>query len=150
MTGLRLVGLLWLAAAPAAAAAAPSCSALGIGAAPAPLPAAWVPDFNRTFGLALPPAVALRAGRVRCEEGTVLACNVGANLPCGLADTRTRLPGADAWCARHPGSAVIPAFVTGHATIYDWGCRGARASAATRIRTVDRAGYIADFWRPLR
>jgi hypothetical protein len=39
---------------------------------------------------------------------------------------------------------------TGHATIYDWTCKGRRAVAGKPIVTVDPRGYIAGNWKKIR
>lgn len=128
--------------------AAASCPA-GIGASPSPLPAALVPAFQRAFGLDAPASVAQRWGVVRCESGTLLACSIGANLVCGPADPRRSIPAANAWCANNPGAAVVPAVVTGHATLYSWTCRGGAAVPAAQVAHADRAGYLRENWRAL-
>jgi hypothetical protein len=93
---------------------------------------------------------ARNAAFVRCDDGTLLACYVGANLDCFKANTRRTLPGATAWCRDHPGSASIPMFATGHATVYAWSCTGPRAVAGRRIVEVDAKGYIARNWKVVR
>lgn len=83
---------------------------------------------------------------VRCEDATLMACTIGANLICGKADTSRRSPGATAWCHDHPGDKIVPLSATGHATIYTWTCVGDRAVAGKPLVTVDRHGYIAGNW----
>jgi hypothetical protein len=39
---------------------------------------------------------------------------------------------------------------TGHATIYEWSCKGARAVPGKALVTVDPQGYIADNWKDVR
>ena len=93
------------------------------------------------------PEDAARTAVVRCDGGVVLACVAGANLPCGKADTRRRLPEADAWRASNGNPDVLPANVTGHATVWRWQCRGGRAVVTGRVARVDRRGYVADYWK---
>lgn len=125
--------------------AADACQ--GIGPKPEPLPPSLVGAFLRAFGLRAPE---LAQGAVaRCAGGKLLACTPGANLPCGHADTRQDLPPADARCAQHQDAGFIPAYVTGHATIYAWRCAGPRAVIAGQVAHTDAQGCVAEYWRPL-
>lgn len=124
------------------------CRKLGTSDRLRPLPSSLTGAACELFGLAaMPPQQIRRTTLWRCMEGHVLLCNLGANLPCGKADTRHQLPAADAWCAGHPDSAFIPRYVTGHATIYRWRCAGGRAATVGRGRRIDRRGFIARFWK---
>jgi hypothetical protein len=87
---------------------------------------------------------------VRCVGPKLMGCYVGANLNCDMADTRRSLPGATAWCRDNPGSSGIPMAATGHATIYDWSCKGRQAVAGKAVMTVDSQGYVANNWKELR
>ena len=95
-------------------------------------------------------AMARNASYVRCDGATLMGCVVGANLDCFKADTRRVLPGATAWCRDNPNAESIPMAATGHATIYDWSCRGGRAIAGKLLVNVDRQGFIADNWKEIR
>lgn len=119
----------------------------GIGPAPQPLPPSLLAAFVRAFHLPTPQAA--RGAMVRCAGGTLLGCGIGANLPCGLADTRRRIPAAEAWCADHADARFIPAYVTGHATLYAWRCKSERAVAFRQVAHADASGYVAEYWRPL-
>jgi hypothetical protein len=88
-------------------------------------------------------------GFVRCAGATLMGCYVGANLVCDKADTRLVLPGATTWCRKNPGSPNIPMSATGHATIYDWSCKGQNAVAGKIIAPVDPDGYLAANWKPI-
>lgn len=154
MTRRRTVtaALLLLAAAPPQAAAASSpveyCRAVGNDDTLRPVPGSLVPAVARLFQLhAMPAAELRRTSYFRCARHRVWVCVVGANLHCGKADTRRTLPGADAWCAEHPGSDFIPASATGHDTIYRWRCDGPRAAADGPALTLDPNGFIAEFWK---
>jgi hypothetical protein len=114
-------------------------------ARPAKVPGDLAAAVARTFHVQV--AAIDAAAFVRCVGKTLMACYVGANLVCDKADTRRKLPGATAWCRAHPGSKSIPLSATGHATIYDWTCKGNRAVAGRAVVTVDRQGYIADNWK---
>jgi hypothetical protein len=117
---------------------------------PRPIPDALVPASVRLFGLeAMPEEQVRRSTLYRCAEGRVLVCNLGANLPCGKANTSRDLPAANAWCAENAGSDFIPIYVTGHDTIYRWRCDGTKAATAGEPLQVDRRGFIARFWKPV-
>lgn len=84
----------------------------------------------------------------RCMDGEVWVCVVGANLPCGEKGDHSRTPtqAVSAFCRANPGAQVIPAFITGRATLFEWTCDGDEAAAGRQIFTTDSAGYIAEFW----
>ena len=113
--------------------------------APAKVPPDLLPAVAKTFQI--DPAAARDAAFVRCVGGQLMGCYVGANLDCDKADTRRVLPGATAWCRQNPGAANIPMAATGHATIYQWSCKGRHAVAGKTMVTVDPRGYIADNWK---
>jgi hypothetical protein len=147
-----LAGLLLFAAAPASHAASPAahCQRVGTDDTTRPIPAALVPEAVRLFGLAKAPADWVRQSTLyRCARHRVLLCNLGANLACGKADTRRQLPAADRWCAAHRGSAFIPMAVTGHDTVFDWRCAGAKAAIAKQVYRVDGQGFVAAMWKPV-
>lgn len=113
------------------------------------VPPALVPAFQRAFGLHAPPQYVERSGFVRCAHGVLLGCGTGANLPCGPADTRRDIPGADTWCRENADPEIIPAYVTGHASIYAWHCQGGHAVPVRRIAELDDRGFVARYWKPL-
>ena len=100
------------------------------------------------FGLRLPPELGERAVIWRCDEGKVLGCFFGANVPCGQMDQRTELPDVAQWCEDHPGAGV-PQAVSGHDTIWRWSCDGSRAVRGQAAWVLDRRGFVAGLWRPL-
>ena len=115
---------------------------------PAKVPPDLVDAVAKTF--AIDSALVANGAFVRCVGTKLMACSVGANLVCGKADKRRTLPGAAAWCRDNPGSNVVPMSATGHATIYDWSCKGARPVAGKTVVNVDRQGYIAENWKDVR
>lgn len=118
--------------------------------APQEIPESLIPDAVRLFGLEKIPAGQVRVLTLyRCAEGRVLICSLGANLPCGKANTSRDLPAADAWCAENPGSEVIPMYITGHDTIYRWHCDGTKAATSGEPLAVDRRGFISRYWKPI-
>jgi len=93
------------------------------------------------------PAEVAANGLIRCADGHLLACLVGANLNCGKADMRTSSPDASDWCRDHPNSDFVPAVVTGHEAIYTWRCDGKHAVIDRQLRHVDPQGFVAENWR---
>ena len=92
---------------------------------------------------------ALATTYYRCAGGAVLLCNVGANLPCGKANTAKTLPAATQWCDTHPNSDFIPMVVTGHDTLYSWRCIGRAAHAGAMVGKLDARGFFAEYWKKL-
>jgi hypothetical protein len=113
-----------------------------------PIPGSLIPAAVRLFDLGAMPAAQIQGSTYfRCMSGRLLLCNVGANLPCGKADTSRRPPGTAAWCAAHPQSDFIPMAVTGHATIWRWRCEGGKPATVGPPEAVDRRGFIARYWK---
>jgi hypothetical protein len=125
------------------------CARVGTDDTLRPIPAALVPAVNAAFHTATPVDVATRMTLFRCAHRRVLVCGVGANLPCDKADTSRVSAGGARWCAEDPDAPFIPAYATGHATIFDWRCRDGAPVIAKRRFKVDRRGFIAEFWRRL-
>ena len=76
---------------------------------PRGIPQSLVPEAVRLFGLEEMPAEQVRRSTLyRCAEGRVLVCNLGANLPCGKANTSRDLPAADRMVRREPGVGFHP------------------------------------------
>ncbi len=124
------------------------CRRLGTSDRLQQLPPSLVAKATALFGLsAMPEEQIRRSTFFRCAGGYVLLCNVGANLPCGKANTSRHLAAADRWCAAHPGSDFIPMYMTGHDTVYRWRCTADRATTVGRPWRVDRRGFIARFWK---
>jgi hypothetical protein len=124
------------------------CQQIGTDDALRAIPASLVPDAVRLFQLdAMPAKQVQQSTYFRCANHHVLVCNTGANLPCGKADTRRDLPGADGWCARHAGSDFISMYVIGHATIYRWRCDGPKAAINGTASDMDERGFIAQDWK---
>lgn len=113
------------------------------------IPPGLVPQVNALFHAQMPAEAALASSVFRCDRGRVLVCITGANLPCGKANTAAPNPGAAEWCAQHPGSPDIPAYATGHDTVYEWRCHEATAEIVRQVQSVDRRGFIAEYWKPV-
>jgi hypothetical protein len=91
-----------------------------------------------------------KAAYYRCADGAVKVCFVGANMPCGKANTRKNLPAVARWCETHPDTESIPLYVTGHDSLYSWHCRGARASTGTSVGALDARGFFEEYWKTTR
>jgi hypothetical protein len=84
----------------------------------------------------------------RCMEGAVMACTVGANLPCQTEADTSKAPSQamTEFCQANQDSSFIPAAITGRATVYTWRCSTGRAVAGTQVNAVDQRGFIANIW----
>jgi hypothetical protein len=111
-------------------------------------PRSLAPAIHRLFNIG--GAYALQTTYYRCAGGDVLLCAVGANLPCGKADTSTAIPAATQWCEMHESSNFIPMVVTGHDTLYSWRCVGRTAEAGDPIAKVDSRGFFVNNWKKLK
>lgn len=145
-----------LAAWSAEAAAAPAdmraaCARSGNDDRMRPIDASLVAAARKMFGLSAdaPAGWIAKSTVARCMGGRVWLCNYGANIPCGKADTRRVNPGAVAFCKEHPGSGIAPMSATGHATIYSFTCRGAKARVERKFGSVDKRGFVAGSWKRL-
>jgi hypothetical protein len=126
------------------------CAGLGTSNTLLPVPEALAGEVNAVFGTAMPAAMVAATTVYRCAGGQVMVCTVGANLPCGPADA-SRVPNAGeiAWCKDNRDADFIPAYATGHDTIFAWRCRGGAPGIAKQILDVDAEGFIKQFWKPL-
>ena len=93
-----------------------------------------------------PPTIAWR-----CANGQVLACTYGANIPCDSKANTDAQPtqAMSDWCADPPSpdaASFIPAFVIGHDSIYDWGCKDGAPVILKQLSQVDAQGYISKYW----
>jgi hypothetical protein len=84
----------------------------------------------------------------RCADGQVLACSFGANIPCASKAEMSRQPGpgAFAFCREHPDTDVVPAYATGHETVYEWRCRAGQPEIVRQLLAVDAQGFQTAFW----
>ena len=87
----------------------------------------------------------------RCANHHVMICHIGANLPCEeKADlSMTPSPEMADFCKANPASDVVPAVVTGRATVYEWKCDKDTPVTAGQVLKVDPQGFLADFWHEL-
>jgi putative hemolysin len=84
----------------------------------------------------------------RCMNGQVWACHFGANLPCQEKADLSKEPTAEMndFCAANRTADVIPAVVTGRATVYEWKCSDGKPEVVKQVFTSDAQGYLAEFW----
>lgn len=82
----------------------------------------------------------------RCMNGKVLACFVGANLPCAKMNAQRDNPGADAFCKTNPNEDVVPAFATGHDAVYSYKCRNGKAVVTGSTWALDKRGFAKKLW----
>lgn len=153
-TAIAVVALILAPAAPQLAAApaanqspADYCRMVGTDDELRKPPASLADALHRLFNVSGPEA--LQSSYYRCMGAAVMLCNVGANIPCGKANTSTDLPGARDWCRGNPNSDFIPMAATGHDTIYEWRCAGGKPVIARKFHNVDDRGFVADAWMPL-
>ncbi len=105
-------------------------------------------------GLVTPamPLKLLKASRWRCMTGDVWVCMIGANLPCDERADLSKTPN-DAmleFCQSNQDSDVLPAYVTGRATVYAWTCENGKPLAGKQLVEVDVAGYLSNIWHQLK
>ena len=97
-----------------------------------------------------PPEAQLKNGaHIRCMNGQLFACFTGANLPCGKMNKARDNHGADEYCRANADADVVPAFATGHDTIYSYRCAGERSVIVEPTLTLDARGFAASLWAPL-
>jgi hypothetical protein len=84
----------------------------------------------------------------RCMDQKVYACFVGANLPCESPANTSQAPTAamNEFCQANPSSVGIPAYLTGHDTIYIWSCKDGKPVIDRQVWHVDSQGYIQEIW----
>ena len=84
----------------------------------------------------------------RCMDGQVWACHFGANLPCQERADTSQVPTAEmeAFCKSNTSADLIPAYVTGRATVYEWRCSDGQPAVVRQVFSSDAQGFIADFW----
>jgi hypothetical protein len=96
-----------------------------------------------------PDEAELKTAYFRCMDGHLLACFVGANLPCGKLDTSRKNQGAIAFCRQNPRAGTVPMSATGHDTIYFFTCSNGRAKIKQQNWKVDRRGFGVKLWKPM-
>ena len=124
------------------------CARIGTDDALRPLSPSLVGPATQAFGYTGMTAAEVEHMTVfRCMDGAVLMCSWGANLACGKAETSPTLPSAANWCEGNQNAASIPAYVTGHDTIYRWSCHDGNA-VASNPAPLDARGFFQSYWVP--
>ncbi|HSU06970.1 MAG TPA: hypothetical protein VLI93_15505 [Acetobacteraceae bacterium] len=123
------------------------CRAGETDAATRAIPEAVAPAIIAAFHANMTSPQVIRNGVIRCVDGQLMACLAGANLNCGKADTSQVNRGAAEWCRTHPNADFVPAFASGHQTIYDWRCDGSRPMITRQIAHVDKDGFVVEHWQ---
>jgi len=87
----------------------------------------------------------------RCMNHRVWVCHFGANIPCLEKADISRVPtsGMMDYCKTNTTTDNIPAYVTGRATVYEWGCKDGRPEVLKQLLKVDQQGYLTDYWHEL-
>ncbi len=99
-----------------------------------------------------PVDVFVRGTYWRCMDGSVYACNVGANLPCQEKADVSKEPneGMINYCKENPDAEFIPAFAQGRTTVYEWKCKGSEPEIVKQVIDTDAAGYQKNFWYKIK
>ena len=109
--------------------------------------------YRRLFPHAsMPPdETSFEAGtHVRCMNGHLFACFTGANLACAKVNASAENKGAEAYCRANPQASVVPAYATGHDTIYRFHCTGGRAEITGPPIPLDDRGFAVSQWAPIK
>ena len=87
----------------------------------------------------------------RCVDAHVWVCHFGANLPCLEKANTSKVATSEMedYCKTNPGVDVIPAAVTGRATVYEWKCNAGKPEVVKQVFQVDPQGYLSNFWYEL-
>jgi hypothetical protein len=115
-----------------------------------PMPDVLVQGLKKASGASAdaPDEMFITSGYWRCMDGKVYACTVGANLPCASKANTGKTPtqAETGYCQANPDSDFIPAYVTGHDTIYAWRCKQDQPEIDQQVFHVDKQGFIAEIW----
>ena len=117
------------------------------GAASGAAPGALEPYVYQALGL--PRDASLSPNEIfwRCMDGKVYVCARGANIPCDSKADRSRMNrGAANYCRENPNAADVPAYATGHRTVYRWKCIEGEAERGPTVSATDRRGFRTDIW----
>jgi hypothetical protein len=62
------------------------------------------------------------------------------------ADRSKSNRGAANSCRENPDAPLVPAYATGHRTVYFWKCVAGQAKRRKTVSATDRYGFRTDFW----
>ncbi|MGN6116345.1 MAG: hypothetical protein ACTHN2_12585 [Nitrobacter sp.] len=85
----------------------------------------------------------------RCMGGKVMACFIGANLPCSKINTTKHNPGVIGFCKENPNAGLVPAVATGHDSAYAFKCRDGKPVVDGTTWTLDKRGFARKIWTVL-
>jgi hypothetical protein len=127
------------------------CSQVGSIDVPAggssPIPLVLKSYVMKAFGVSPKLGFAPERYSWRCMHRAVYVCNTGANIPCDAkADLAKSNLGAENYCRENLGAGSVPAYATGHGSIYSWRCSAGRAVRGKQLFKVDVRGFQAEFW----
>jgi hypothetical protein len=116
------------------------------------VPVAVARAMQKAFGVdsGAPLTTFLQNTYWRCMNGKVYACSVGVNIPC-MSKARTDrapTPAIKEFCQANPRADAVPAYVTGHDSIYLWGCKSSRPYVVRQINEPDARGLCDRALRP--
>jgi len=84
----------------------------------------------------------------RCMNYKVWACMYGANIPCPDKANTSKEPTSAMveYCKENPSKEIIPAYIAGKTTIFQWSCSKGKPSIAKKIHHIDQEGFIKEYW----
>lgn len=104
-------------------------------------------EAAKAMGVTLPTDADTRAVW-RCMDGAVMVCIAGGPRYCGRAGTQVvPSPEARKFCQANVSAPEIPTWATGRDTIFNWRCQGTEPAVASAARTVDKRGFVQEYWR---
>ena len=84
----------------------------------------------------------------RCMDGNIMVCIAGGRRFCGRADTQVvPSPEARKYCHENPSAVDVPSWATGRDTIFAWRCEGPEPIVSGAVRSVDRRGFVKEYWQ---
>lgn len=83
----------------------------------------------------------------RHMDGKVYLCQRGANIPCDSKADRSKVNrGAENYCRENLTASEVPAYATGHRTVYGWKCVDGHAERGPMLIATDRRNFRTDIW----
>lgn len=84
----------------------------------------------------------------RCMDKKVMACVVGANIPCEAKADISKEPnaGMTEFCKTEANADNIPAAATGRETVYMWSCKDGKPMVGEQVSQVDAQGFAMNNW----
>ena len=78
----------------------------------------------------------------------VFVCFKGANIPCMAKANTSKRASAEMmkFCRKNKGANIIPAYITGHNSIYEWRCQDGIPKIIKQVFYPDKRDFISEFW----